>query len=63
MAIVKDYYIGQLHVRIDDDCYADCTPEEIERRKQRARDTLTRVVRERNLKIEEAKRKSEDKDT
>ena len=43
--VVKDYYIGNTHIFICDDCYRDKTPEEINEQEQRISDTCIRLMK------------------
>ena len=44
MAIVKTYQCGHVTVHIDDDCYRDASPEEIQRRIQHMLDVAGEVL-------------------
>ena len=44
MAIVKDYYIGNAHVLVNDDAYADLTPEQLAERQERVRKNISDIV-------------------
>lgn len=50
MAVVKDYYRGNTHIRIHDDAYAHLTPEEIAARNKQIQEHANQIVREHFLK-------------
>lgn len=49
MAVVKDYYSGNTHIRIHDDAYAHLTPEEIAARHRQIQEHANQIVRKKLL--------------
>ena len=44
MAVVKDFYIGNTHVKIHDDAYAHLSPEELKQRQETVRRNISNMV-------------------
>lgn len=44
MAVVKDYYHGNTHIRIHDDAYANLTEEEITQRQKTIQEHVNRLA-------------------